>query len=245
MFGLARQLVQSKEFESIILGLILLNAVMMGFETSPVLASDFERWFLYTNVVLQLIFIIEIALRLLAADPPFRGFFSDNWNTFDFIVVAISLVPAVGSFALVARVLRVFRALRLVSGTPRLRSALNDIFAGLPSLLTMAFILLIVTYVYALLGYYLFADLRPERWGTLLDAGRSLFLLLTFQEISPMLSELRGFGFVPPLYIMSFLGFGVLMFCNLIAVVVEIHLRSPGLLGEDSSAVEGYGQEEK
>jgi voltage-gated sodium channel len=49
-------------------------------------------------------------------------FFRDRWNTFDFVIVAVSLVPMVGSLSLAGRVLRPLRLLRVVSSVARKRN---------------------------------------------------------------------------------------------------------------------------
>ena len=48
-------------------------------------------------------FVAEILIRIAAfGTRPWR-FFLDGWNVFDFSVVALSLLPAAGPFATVAR----------------------------------------------------------------------------------------------------------------------------------------------
>jgi voltage-gated sodium channel len=77
-----------------------------------------------------LIFIVELALKLVAYR--FR-FFTNWWNAFDTLVVAVSLVPSGGSFT-VLRALRIFRVLRVNSRAPRLRCVVEGFITALPGM---------------------------------------------------------------------------------------------------------------
>ncbi|MDO6575389.1 ion transporter, partial [Staphylococcus pasteuri_A] len=63
------------------------------------------------------IFVVELALKLVAQGA---GFFRRPWNLFDFVIVAISLIPAAQGLS-VLRALRILRVLRVLSAAPRLR----------------------------------------------------------------------------------------------------------------------------
>ena len=74
-----------------ILAVILLNAVVLGFETS---ASVMARHGALLSIVDQAclaIFLVEIALKLFAQG---WRFFARFWNVFDFVIIGIALVPA-------------------------------------------------------------------------------------------------------------------------------------------------------
>jgi len=92
-----------------LIALLLLNAVVLGLETSPALMANWGDWLRLTNQVILAVFVLEISSRLLLHR---LAFFKDPWNVFDFVVVAIALVPASGPLA-VLRALRVLRVLRL------------------------------------------------------------------------------------------------------------------------------------
>lgn len=53
------------------------------------------------------------------------------WNVFDFVIVAIALLPASGPFS-VLRALRVLGALRLISMVPSMRRVVNGLLAAMP-----------------------------------------------------------------------------------------------------------------
>jgi hypothetical protein len=73
---------------------------------------------------------VEIAIRLLAHWPHLGRFLRDGWNVFDLAVVAASLLPQAGAFAMVARLARLMRVTRLISVLNNLESAKVELQAG-------------------------------------------------------------------------------------------------------------------
>ncbi len=109
-----RALVTSRNWEVCIIGVIVLNAVTLGLETSPAVMAEVGSFLRLVDQVILGIFVVELALRLYAHG---LKFFKDPWSLFDFSIVAISLMPATGNLS-VLRSLRILRALRLISVVP-------------------------------------------------------------------------------------------------------------------------------
>ena len=82
--------VESNAVGNFIIGVIIFNAVLLGMETSPELMALYGPVILFLDTVCLAIFIVEIALKIIARGT---GFFRSGWNVFDFVVVAIALVP--------------------------------------------------------------------------------------------------------------------------------------------------------
>ncbi len=156
--------------QRIVIGLIALNAVVLGLETSGEIMARFGAVLTVLDNVILAIFVVEIAARIVAFG---RRFFSDPWNLFDFVVVAIALVPAGGPFA-VLRTLRVLRVLRLVSTVPRMRRVVEALLEAIPGLGAILALLCLVFYVGAVMATMLFGAAFPDWFGTI---GRSLFTL--------------------------------------------------------------------
>lgn len=156
--------------QNTILALILVNAVVLGLETS---ASVMQAWGPALRALDQAIlavFVVEIALRIVA----WRGaFFRDPWSLFDLAVVAIALVPASGPFA-VLRALRVLRVLRILTIVPSMRRVVGGLLAAIPGLSSIAAVLGLLFYVFAVVATKLFGADFPDWFGTL---GRSLYTL--------------------------------------------------------------------
>ena len=125
MFERIRRLTDSDVFEAIIVTLLVLNAGALALETF----ADVGRWDMHLwafFVASQVVFLVEIALRILGYGPRFHAFFREGWNVFDFAVVVVSLVPMVGPFSFAARIVRVVRVLRVVSVVARRRSTSTE-----------------------------------------------------------------------------------------------------------------------
>jgi voltage-gated sodium channel len=156
--------------QNVILALILVNAVILGMETSPALMAAWGPALIALDKAILAVFVVEIAARLFVH----RGaFFRDPWSVFDFAVVAIALVPASGPFA-VLRALRVLRVLRVLTIVPSMRRVVGGLLAAIPGLGSIAAVLGLIFYVFGVIATKLFGDSFPDWFGHL---GRSLYTL--------------------------------------------------------------------
>lgn len=153
-----------------IVALILLNAVVLGLETSPTVMAAVGPQLVLLDRAMLTVFVAEIALRLWVHRA---AFFRDPWSVFDFLVVAIALVPASGPFA-VLRALRVLRVLRLLTVVPSMRRVVGGLLAAIPGLSSIAAVLGLMFYVFAVIASKLFGAEFPDWFGNL---GRSLYTL--------------------------------------------------------------------
>jgi voltage-gated sodium channel len=166
----------NKSVQNFIIALILVNATILGMETSP---SIMESWgdTLHTlDQVILTVFVAEIVCLLAA-----RGFrfFKDPWCVFDFIVVGIALVPASGPFA-VLRSLRVLRVLRLVNKIKSIRRVVAALLGAIPGMASVFGLVMILFYVFAVISTKLFGSSFPDLFG---DLGLSLFTLFQIMTL--------------------------------------------------------------
>ncbi len=159
-----------------IIGLILLNAVLLGLETSTVVMNRAGGLILMLDQLILALFVIELGIRIYVHR---LSFWRDPWSLFDFSVVAIALIPASGPFA-VLRALRVLRVLRLLSMVPSMRRVVGALLAAIPGLGSIALVLLILYYVFAVIATNLFAVSHPEWFGSI---GRSLYTLFQIMTL--------------------------------------------------------------
>ncbi|MGO1562314.1 MAG: ion transporter [Actinomycetaceae bacterium] len=185
--------VLSKPVQTVVIWVILLNAVTLGLETSQTVMSSVGGVIHVVDKACLAVFIVEIAAKLVAFGP---RFFRDGWNVFDFLVVAIALIPGSGALS-VLRSLRVLRVLRLVSALPRLRFIVEALMRSLPGIGSIALLLGIIFYVSAVMATVLFGQDFPEYFGSLGDSLFTLFQVMTLEswamgivrpilEVSPM-----------------------------------------------------------
>jgi voltage-gated sodium channel len=165
-----RALVEHKRFQQFIIWVIVVNAVTLGLETSPPVLREFGGLLHAADRVMLYIFTVELAMRLYAHG---WRFFRDSWNVFDFLIVAISLIPASGPFS-VLRALRILRALRLISAVPAMRRVVSGLLAAVPGMASIGALLGLIIYVAAVMATKLFSAISPEYFG---DLGTTLFTL--------------------------------------------------------------------
>lgn len=178
-------LLASARFQHSILALILLNAVTLGLETSGEIMALAGPQILALDKALLTIFVVELALRLYVHR---LAFFRDPWSLFDFVVVAIALIPASGPFA-VLRALRVLRVLRVLTIVPSMRRVVGALLSAIPGLASIAMVLLLIYYVFAVIATKLFGSAFPDWFGSLGHSFYTLFQVMTLESWSMGISR--------------------------------------------------------
>jgi voltage-gated sodium channel len=222
----ARRIADNPRFQHFILVVIILGAVVIGVETSPTLTARYGAIIGAIEMLIQTIFVVEIAIRLLACWPRPATFFRSGWNVFDFLVVTASLLPQAGAFAMVARLARLMRITRLVSAFPELRLIIGTMIKSIPSMGHVIVLLSLLLYVYAVLGFHFFRESDPAHWGSLGAALLTLFQMLTLEgwvEIQAAVLETHRWAWV---YFSSFVFVAVFVVVNLFIAVVINNLES-------------------
>jgi voltage-gated sodium channel len=209
-------------FERFIVGVILFNGVLVGVETFP---QVMERWgdaLHMANNVILVIFILEALAKMAALGRGWLGYFKSGWNIFDFAVIVLSLIPASGDFATVARLIRLLRVLRLVSALPKLRLLVSTLVSSIPGMANVLLLMILVFYIYAVAGFHFFHQHDPDKWGTLGDSLLTLFQIVTLDDWGTIMGkgmELSGWFWI---YFVSFVLVGTFIVINLfIAVVIN------------------------
>ena len=226
MIESARRIVDSPAFQYFILGVIVVGAMVIGVETSAMLTARHGALIGAVEILIQTIFVVEIAIRLLAYWPRPAAFFRSGWNVFDFAVVATSLLPQAGAFAMVARLARLLRVTRVVSAFPELRLIIGTMIRSIPSMGHVIVLLTLLLYVYAVLGFHFFRGTDPAHWGSLGAALLTLFQMLTLEgwvEIQSAVLDAHPLAWI---YFTSFVFVAVFVVVNLFIAVVINNLES-------------------
>ncbi len=231
--------VEDKRFTRTITTLIVINAILLGLET---VTSVMDAWgFLIRGAdrVILAVFVIEMILRITAHG---RAFWRDPWSLFDIAVVGVALVPASGSLS-VLRALRILRVLRLVSVVPRLRRVVETLMRSLPGMGSIALLLVMLFYVFAVMATKLFGASFPDWFGSIGESMYSLFQIMTLESwsmgiVRPVM-EVHPYAwafFVPFILIVSFAVLNLF-----IAVVVDsmqqVHKEEADELMRDADAL--------
>ncbi|MEM8842270.1 MAG: ion transporter [Pseudomonadota bacterium] len=163
-----------------ILGVILLNAVILGMETSASLMAAVGPQLVLIDHACLAIFVVELALKMIAQG---WRFFTRSWNNFDFVIVGIALVPATGSLS-VLRALRILRVLRAISIAPSLRRVVQGFVTALPGMGSVFLLMSLIFYIGAVMATKLFGASFPDWFGTIGRSAYSLFQIMTLESWS-------------------------------------------------------------
>ena len=205
-----KALVTSRNWEFCIIGIIMLNAVTLGLETSSWMMDRFSALLVTIARIILGIFVIELLLRLYAHG---LKFFKDPWSLFDFAIVGIALVPSTGPMS-VLRSLRILRVLRLISVVPSLRRVIGGLIAALPGMGSIVVLMALVFYVFAVMATKLFGETFPDWFG---DLGASLYTLFQIMTL-----ESWSMGIVRPVmevYPLSWMFFVPFILCTAFTVL--------------------------
>lgn len=183
-----KHLIEGKSVQNFIIGLIVLNSITIGFETSNKVMSSIGDTLLLIDKIILAIFVLEITLKLYAYG---FSFFKGGWNVFDFSIVAIALFPASGALAIL-RSLRIFRSLRLIKNVPKLRFIVESLFHSLPSLVWIFVLLALVFYVFSVIGTKLFSADYPQWFGNLGISMFTLFQIMTLEGWAEISRTIMG-----------------------------------------------------
>jgi voltage-gated sodium channel len=183
MVQVLRRIVASKVFNHFILGLIVLSGILVGMETYPRFDMHTQTGQLIQklqNIILWL-FVLEAAIKMGACGSKPWKYFENPWNLFDFAIVAVCFLPIDARFAMVFRMARLLRVLRLFTALPRLQILVTALLRSIPSLGYVGILLLLHFYIYAVMGTFLFRDNDPVRFGNLQRSMMSLFQVVTLE----------------------------------------------------------------
>ena len=158
------------------------------------------------------------------AEGNLRRFFRHGWNIFDFVIVVASLIPVEESqMALLGRLLRIFRVLRLVSMIPELRVLLNAFLKAIPRMGYVSLLMFIIFYIYAAMGSIFFASINETLWGNISIALLTLFRVATFEDWTDIMYETMEVYPLSWIFYLSFIFIVAFVFLNMmIGIVLEV-----------------------
>jgi hypothetical protein len=149
---LAGKIVNNSRFQSLIVILIIVNAILMGVATFNLPESALAALETSDQVFL-IIFTLELGMQFI-----YRGLrlFTDGWLLFDFFIVVVSW--SLEGMQIV-RTFRIFRVLRLITRVEVLRNLVAALFAVAPNMIAITCLLILIIYIYGVMCTILFKDL--------------------------------------------------------------------------------------
>lgn len=209
----------NQAFELFVIGIIVFSAVMIGAKTYEI-SDSLTKVVIFFDWFVTIFFMIEITIRFLGEKNK-KDFCKQAWNIFDTVIVVVSLVPIEDSeLAIIGRLIRIFRVLRMVSLIPELRMLLNSLIKALPRLGYVALLMFIIFYIYAAIGSTFFSEINPQLWGDIAVSLLTLFRVMTFEDWTDVMYEtmtVYGYSWI---FYLTFIFFTAFAFLNMIIGIV-------------------------
>jgi voltage-gated sodium channel len=217
-----RLIADSQRFQAFIFAVIVLNAIVLGLDTYEGINNDVGGLLLGINDACLGIFVVELAIRIAAYGRRPQDFFKEGWNVFDFVVIGAAFIPGLRQNATLLRLVRLLRVVRLVSVLPELRVLIRGMVGALPPIGSMGVLAVLFLYVYGMLGWILFGDEIPERWGDIGQAMLTLFTVFTLEGWNDILYEAQEVHLWSWIFFISFVLLASLLLINiLIAIIIN------------------------
>ncbi len=228
-----------KAFELFIVFVIVFSALLIGAKSYEI-PESVHILMIWLDWGITLLFLIEIIIRFLGEEHK-RYFFKSGWNVFDTLIVVVSLVPIDNSeLALVGRLIRIFRVLRMISIIPELRLLLNSLLKALPQLGYVVLLMFIIFYIYAAIGTTFFAEINPVLWGDIAISLLTLFRVMTFEDWTDVMYEVMTVYSLSWTYFITFIFFTAFAFLNMvIGIVVNVLEEENHRIKEEEDKAQG------
>ena len=250
-----KKIVEGKVFQGIILFVIIFNAIIMGIETIRNLSADAQFALATINTLCLCVFVVEIIVKLLAYG---LDYFKDPWNWFDIIIVSVSMISGLSFMSAfrAVRVLRVLKSLKALRGTKlighvkKLQNIIDAIVKSIPSIGWTGVLLLLIYYIFALIGVNLFGEAFPDWFGTIGKAMYTLFQVMTLESWSmgisrPVMAEFSYAWayFVPFVLLSSFVVMNVVVGI-VVNAIDEVNAESAAEAAKEAEAQAPVSNEE-
>jgi len=213
---------RSTPFRHFLTGLIFIYAVnlclLSYWETLSNDQSPVLKFLQNLDSAIFKMFCMELALKLYAFR---RSFFRNGWNAFDLIVIGISIVGMAASIT-AFRALRVLRTLRLIKRVPSMKIVIESFMRAIPGIGSVLTVMLLMIFVFALIGQNLYGAVAPELFGTMHQSAFTLFTVLTLEGWPDVSRQVMAEIPMAWLYFVSFIAINSFTVLNLmIAVIID------------------------
>ena len=210
----------SRAFNVAVFLVILANAAVLGLETYDGIREDSGALLDTLNDIFLAVFVVELAVRIGAFGTRPQDFFRSGWNVFDFVVVAASFAPGLRENATLLRLARLARVVRIIRILPDLRLLVTAMARSLPAVASLGVLTVVLLYVYGIVGWVIFDDHDPERYGTVGEAMLTLFVMLSLENLPENIEMGLELSSWTVLYFISYTLIAAFLIFNLLIGVV-------------------------
>ncbi|XP_044735668.1 sodium channel protein 60E [Chrysoperla carnea] len=254
------KVVRDPLFELAITLCIVLNTIILALEHHG-MSEQIRQALDIGNKVFTSIFTFECILKLMALS---KEFFACGWNIFDLIIVSASLLDLIFELVdglSVLRGLRLLRVLKLAQSWTTMKVLLSIIISTIGALGNLTFVLVIVIYIFAVIGMQLFskdytpAKFEPDpvpRWNfnDFFHSFMMIFRILCGEWIEPLWDCMRAeqdkgpetcfFIFLPALVMGNFMVLNLFLALLLNSFNSEELKAKKDEVGEDSKLARSF-----
>lgn len=255
-------------FDTVVIFLIIMNVIVMSLviwkqppadtEVGTIAEvraqeTDWNTGLSTVNLVFTLFFVAEAALKLIGLGV--AQYFSSNMNVFDFVVVAVSVIGDVldrtvsgydmtfANMLLIFRAARVMRIFRLFTRFKGVRRLLETLIYTMPSLLNVTTLLVMVLFIYTILGMSFFGTMPlcpdgPCPYGLYNDHANfryfhigffTLFRMSTGESWNGIMHDCTAiYGGRASFYFVSYMVIGSSLMFNLVIAILLDEFSSMG-----------------
>ena len=218
--GRLARLVDSDAFNLSIAAVIIANAVVLGLETFPEIASTYADALAFANNACYAVFVVELVLRFASYGRRPQDFFTNGWNVFDLIIIGGVWIPGVRDNVTLLRLLRLARIARLLRFLPDARVLITTVVRSLPPLGSIVILTFLILFLYGMVGWAMFGEALPESWGTITRAMLTLFILLTLENFPTYLEEALAVTPWATVYFVSYVLVAAFVIFNLLIGII-------------------------
>ena len=216
---------KNKFFESFVVSIIIISALNIGLSTFDIDPNLMQALGIL-DYIITFFFLSEILIRMYSYEKVSQ-FFTKKWNIFDFIIVLLSLIPLeLFEAVIIARLLRVFRLLRIISFIPQFRVLIESLAQAVPRVGYVLLFIFIETYIFAAIGSILFGEVDPEHWDNIGISMLTLFKVGTIDGwIEIMNNTLPSFPNSWFYYILYIIITGFIFLNMVVGVIIDVMIR--------------------
>lgn len=214
------RIAENSRFQGFISFVIVANAVTLGLATYQSIRHEAGGVLGTLDDVFLSIFVVELAIRILAHGTRPQNFFKDGWNVFDFIVITAAFAPGLRENATLLRLARLLRVLRLVTVLPDLRGIVRAMVRSLPPISSLVVLMLLIMFVYGMVGWILFHNEDPDQWSNIGDSMLNLFVMLTLENWPSFLEQGQAIHPASWIYFVSYVLIASFLVINILLAII-------------------------
>lgn len=209
--------VNSPRTESLVMAVILLNAVILTAETMA--SGSTLQALKWADKACLAFFLAEIGLRLAAAITSGQGlksWFQQGWNVFDVVATLAAFIPGLGA-------LRTLRLLRLVARIPAFKDTVEDLLHACQRSLALFALMLLLLFLGALTGTLGFQHALPELFGSVPTSVITVFGLMLGDNVAENLRQMWAIEWkLAVVFMLYTLLIAILVLSLVVSIVIEV-----------------------